>query len=71
MVIEAVRKVWLVGWRESGCRMTVKPLFPAHGLLQMTKGSVGSLLVFDASKIGTDGKPSEEAVVGIITERGM
>ncbi len=37
----------------------------------MTKGSVGSLLVFDASKIGTDGKPSEEAVVGIITERGM
>lgn len=36
----------------------------------MTKGNVGSLLVFDASKMGANGKPSEEAVVGIITERG-
>lgn len=36
----------------------------------MTKGNVGSLLVFDASKMGANGKASEEAVVGIITERG-
>lgn len=39
--------------------------------MQMTKGNVGSLLVFDPSKISDDGKASEDAVLGIITERGM
>ena len=41
---------------------------------QMTKGNVGSLLVFDPSKITIDQpikEASGEAVVGIVTERGM
>ena len=40
----------------------------------MTKGNVGSLLVFDPSKITIDQpikEASGEAVVGIVTERGM
>ena len=39
----------------------------------MTKGNVGSLLVFDPSKITMDEPVKEasgEAVVGIVTERG-
>ena len=42
--------------------------------LQMTKGNVGSLLVFDPSKITIDQPVKEasgEAVVGIVTERGV
>ena len=42
--------------------------------LQMTKGNVGSLLVFDPSKITIDQPVKEasgEAVVGIVTERGL
>ena len=45
--------------------------------LQMTKGNVGSLLVFDPSKIdlapteaSTMKSAHEDAVVGIVTERG-
>ena len=41
----------------------------------MTKANVGSLLVFDASKLdlssSTDVKPSGDAVEGIVTERGQ
>ncbi len=41
----------------------------------MTKGNVGSLLVFDPSKLSVDASSeikaaAQEAVVGIITERG-
>lgn len=50
---------------QSGCQLETRV-----SSSQMTKGNVGSLLVFDASKMGVNGKPSEEAVVGIITERG-
>ena len=41
---------------------------------QMTKGNVGSLLVFDPSKVDLSSdmsKASGDAVVGLITERGM
>ena len=41
--------------------------------LQMTKGNVGSLLVFDPAKITLDQPMKEaagDAVVGIVTERG-
>lgn len=41
--------------------------------LQMTKANVGSLLVFDASKLhlnSSDVTPSGDAVEGIVTERG-
>ena len=41
--------------------------------MQMTKGNVGSLLVFDPSKIQIDQpikEASGDAVVGIVTERG-
>jgi hypothetical protein len=46
---------------------------------QMTKGNVGSLLVFDPSKLALEGNAkdsrlhsaSSEAVVGLVTERGM
>lgn len=46
------------------------------GQLQMARGNVGSLLVFDPSKIdfATDDKVKSaagDAVVGIITERGL
>ncbi len=41
----------------------------------MTKGNVGSLLVFDPSKVDLTAaemtKASGDAVVGLITERGM
>lgn len=46
-------------------------------LVQMTKGNVGSLLVFDPSKLQIEGgdenlkSASSEAVVGIVTERGV
>ena len=52
--------------------LTVSSTFAA----QMTKGNVGSLLVFDPSKLdllaGTDAlhRASNEAVVGLVTERG-
>lgn len=37
----------------------------------MTKGSVGSLLVFDPTRVSADaGATSQDAVCGIITERG-
>ena len=44
-------------------------------LLQMTKGKVGSLLVFDPEKISFEDQSAiksatSDAVVGIVTERG-
>ena len=39
--------------------------------LQMTKGNVGSLLVFDPAKVHKgSSQPTEDSVCGIITERG-
>lgn len=48
----------------------------AAWLMQMTKGNVGSLLVFDPSKFTFEGSEdnlkvaSKEAVAGLVTERG-
>ena len=45
--------------------------------MQMTKGNVGSLLVFDPSKFTFSGSEenlkvaAKEAVAGLVTERGM
>ena len=56
------------------CRASPAPFRnPPICALQMTKGNVGSLLVFDPSKVDLAAemtKASGDAVVGLITERG-
>jgi len=59
------------------CRGEPSCLTAAFAGLQMTKGNVGSLLVFDPSKLRLESgessdlrSASSEAVVGIVTERG-
>ena len=79
LVIDAVRKVsklevfsatvglLVVALQSAYCNAAFLPL-------QMTKGNVGSLLVFDPEKITIDEPVKEasgDAVVGIVTERGV
>ena len=88
-MIDAIRKVAMLLLLLLSCCKTVNcsnrvflavqsfPLVPSllSMYLQMAKGNVGSLLVFDPAKIdfGSDEKVKSaagDAVVGIVTERG-